>query len=63
MATDKIPTMLRLPEDLHYKIKKLATLEHRSMNMQMEFAISEYIRKYESEHGEIIPDDYSPGSK
>ena len=43
MATSKIPTMLRLPETLHLKIKQLAELEHRSMNMEIEYALSKYI--------------------
>ncbi len=53
MATNKIPTMLRLPEDLHYKIKQLAKIEHRSLNAEIEFAISEYITNYESQKGVI----------
>lgn len=53
MATSKIPTMLRLPEELHYKIKQLATIDHRSMNMEIEYALAKYIAEYESEHGTI----------
>lgn len=53
MATSKIPTMLRLPEDLHLRIKQLANIEHRSINMEIEYAISKYISQYESEHGAI----------
>lgn len=53
MATDKIPTMLRLPEELHSKLKQLSKLEHRSMNMEIEFAITQYINAYEKEHGTI----------
>lgn len=53
MATSKIPTMLRLPETIHVKIKQLAELEHRSLNMEIEYALSKYISEYESEHGPI----------
>lgn len=53
MATSKIPTMLRLPEEIHSKLKQLSKLEHRSMNMEIEFAISEYINNYEKEHGSL----------
>lgn len=53
MATDKIPTMLRLPEELNSKLKQLSKLEHRSMNMEIEFAITQYINAYENEHGTI----------
>ena len=53
MATNKIPTMLRLPESIHGKIKKLAELECRSMNTEIEFALASYISQYESVHGVI----------
>lgn len=53
MATTKIPTMLRLPENIHIKLKQLSALEHRSMNMEIEFALSKYISEYETENGPI----------
>lgn len=53
MATNKIPTMLRLPNELHSKIKCLAQLECRSMNTEIEFAISQYISSYEKVNGTI----------
>lgn len=53
MATNKIPTMLRLPDELYNKIKYLAQLERRSMNMEIEFAISQYISSYEKANGII----------
>lgn len=53
MATNKIPTMLRLPDELYNKIKCLAQLERRSMNMEIEFAISQYISSYEKANGII----------
>lgn len=59
MATDKIPTMLRLPAELHGKIKKLSEIEHRSMNMEIEYAISKYISEYESQNSPIPFSDFS----
>ncbi len=53
MATSKIPTMLRLPEELYGKMKALSSLEHRSMNMEIEHALTKYILQYEKENGEI----------
>lgn len=53
MATNKIPTMLRLPEVLHSKVKTLSTLEHRSMNMEIEYALTQYVLQYEKENGPI----------
>jgi hypothetical protein len=57
MATNKIPTMLRLPESLYKKIKKLAQIERRSANAEIEIAISEYISNYEAKHGSILTDN------
>lgn len=53
MATDKRPTMLRLPEDMYEKVRYLAYIEHRSVNMQIEHALLNYIGEYEKEHGPI----------
>ena len=53
MATDKRPTMLRLPEDLYEKVRYLAYLEHRSMNMEIEYALQHYVQQFERDHGPI----------
>lgn len=59
MATDKRPTMLRLPEDLYEKVRYLAYVEHRSVNMQIEHALNVYIADYEEQHGPIQPPSLS----
>lgn len=51
--TDKKPTMLRLPEETVQKIKFLANVEHRSMNMEIEHILNIYIASYEKENGII----------
>ena len=53
MATEKRPTMLRLPEEIYEKTRYLAYIEHRSVNMQIEHALSQYITNYENQHGPI----------
>ena len=53
MATDKKPTMLRLTEEMYEKVRYLAYLEHRSMNAEIEFAISKYIADFERTNGAI----------
>lgn len=53
MATEKRPTMLRLPEDLYEKVRYLAYLERRSVNMEIEHALEFYITEYELEHGPV----------
>ena len=53
MATDKRPTMLRLPEDLYEKLRLLAFLERRSVNRQIEHVLEEYIADFENKHGPL----------
>ena len=53
MATDKRPTMLRLPESLYEKIRYLAYLEHRSLNMEIEHALQTYIAIFEEKNGPL----------
>lgn len=53
MATDKRPTMLRLPDALYEKIRYLAYLEHRSVNMEIEHALTAYIAEFESKNGKL----------
>ena len=53
MATDKRPTMLRLPEELYEKLRILAFLERRSVNRQIEHALEEYITAFEKTHGPL----------
>jgi Arc-like DNA binding domain. len=53
MATSKIQTGLRLPEDDLKKITYIAKKQKRSLNSQLEFAVQECIEKYEKDNGEI----------
>ena len=53
MATEKRPTMLRLPEDIYEKIRYLAFVERRSVNGQIEHALYKYIKDYEKRYGPI----------
>lgn len=53
MATKKRPTMLRLPPEMYEKIRYLAYLGHKSVNMQIEIALSKYIADFENQNGEI----------
>ena len=59
MATDKKPTMLRLTEDMYEKVRFLAYMEHRSINAQIEHALSCYISEYEKQHGAILISNFS----
>lgn len=58
MATEKRPVMLRLPEEIFEKTRYLAYVERRSVNMQIEHALSQYIDAYENKHGPIqLPEE------
>ncbi len=61
MATEKRPTMLRLPEEIYEKVRYLAFVERRSVNMQIEHALSKYIADYENQHGPIQFPETSKG--
>jgi hypothetical protein len=53
MATDKRQFTLRLQEENFEKIKFLADKNKRSVAMQIEYLIEQYIEQYEKEHGAI----------
>lgn len=53
MTTDKIQFTLRLNENIHDKIKIIAERNRRSLTMQIEFVIEQYIKDYETKNGKI----------
>lgn len=53
MATNKRVFTLRLQDDNFEKIKVIAEKSKRSIAMQIEFILEQYIEKYEKENGEI----------
>jgi len=53
MATDKRQFTLRLQDENFDKIKYIAEKSKRSIAMQIEFVIEEYIKEYEKEKGTI----------
>lgn len=58
MATNKRPTMLRLPDEVYEKVRYLAYVERRSINLEIEHALGVYIEAYEREHGTIkLPEE------
>lgn len=48
-----IPLTLRLEENTHKHIKKIAELQGRSLNKQIDFIIKQYIIDYEKINGKI----------
>ncbi len=44
---------MRLDPEIHYKIKKIAETENRSMTNMIEYLICKEIKRYEHENGEI----------
>lgn len=43
------PFSLRIPEELHDELKKIAKENKRSENKEIEFALEQYVKKYQSE--------------
>ncbi len=50
---DEIRRTVRLPQNLDAKLQKLAEIERRSINSQMEVAVQRMIEQYEREHGQL----------
>ena len=60
MATDKRQFTLRVQDQTYEKIRYLAYVERRSIAMEIEHAMLDYIARYEADHGEItLPDEAS----
>jgi hypothetical protein len=53
MTTDKRQFTLRLNHEIHDKIKHIAELNRRSLTMQIEHTLEEFIRNFEAENGKI----------
>lgn len=53
MSTDKRQFTLRLQDENFDKIKYIAEKSKRSIAMQIEFIIEQYIKQFENEHGTI----------
>ncbi len=47
------PFSLRVSENLLDKIKIIAQENKRSANKEIEFALTQYVKKYEAENGKI----------
>ena len=47
------PFSLRISEELMDKIKYIADCNKRSANKEIEFALEQYVRKFENENGAI----------
>jgi len=50
------PFSLRVSEELLEKVKKIAGMNKRSANKEIEFIIEQYVKHYEAEHGVILVD-------
>ena len=53
MATDKRQFTMRMQDETYEKIRIIAFAERRSIAMEIEHILLEYIAAYESQHGEI----------
>jgi hypothetical protein len=53
MAEKTIKHVIRFPEDVYNKLRKLADLQDRSINSQVIASLRQVIDQYEREHGTI----------
>lgn len=53
MATDKRQFTLRLQEEIFLKVKALADIDRRSIAMEIEYILKQYISEYEKNNGPI----------
>ncbi len=53
MANYYTPFSLRVAEELLDKVKLIAAANKRSANKEIEFALEQYVRAYEAEHGKV----------
>ncbi len=58
MKTDRVTFQVRLPNELHAKLRAVAKRELRSKNGEIEYMITRYIEEYERLHGEPISSPY-----
>lgn len=48
------PFSVRIEKGIMDKMRILAKENGRSLNKQIEFAVKQYLKEYEEEHGEVI---------
>ena len=53
MAQNTAPFSLRIPRELLDRLKRLAKLNKRSANREVEQIIEEYLDRWESENGKL----------
>ena len=53
MANYFQPFSLRISEELLDKVKHIAEENKRSANKEIEFALEQYVKAFEAEHGKI----------
>lgn len=57
MVTDKRQFTLRLQDENFNKIKFIADKDKRSIAMEIEYILEQYIAEYEKKHGPIVTED------
>lgn len=60
MANYYSPFSLRVSEEIIEKMKRIAAVNHRSANKEMEVALERYIAAYERENGAVAIEKEEP---
>lgn len=51
----KIPMrQVRMEDDLHQKVCRIADIEERSFNAEVVYILKQYVQQYEAKHGPIV---------
>jgi hypothetical protein len=51
-----VTTNVRLREDLHDQLKRIAEREHRSLNQEINYVLEQFVRRYTEEHPDARAD-------
>jgi hypothetical protein len=60
MALQKSPYSLKVDELVFKKTKKLATIDKRTLNMEIEYILEKYIDEYEYKNGKLLHAESTP---
>ena len=54
-----VTTNIRLREDLHEQLKRIAEREQRSLNREINYVLEQFVREYLAEHPELLTENQS----
>jgi predicted transcriptional regulator len=61
MGRRSVTTTIRLDEDLHERIKRVARAERRTKNNFIAIALEDVVKQYEAEHPDLLEEGAGHG--